>query len=163
MAGCLPGEAVLHMKQLTLFSMICHLPGNPLNSHARKVLISSPSSARSWFQQIRDLCLRYALDLPLHLLDYPPIKSIFKRQVREAVTLCWQNIIIDEASKLPSLHLFVALNYSLKAPHPLWTAAGSNPYECHKSTVLARMISGRYRTEYLVCQQEWFLVFDQLS
>jgi hypothetical protein len=42
MAGSLPGEAILHMKQLTLFSMICRLPGDPLHAHAHYVLTCSP-------------------------------------------------------------------------------------------------------------------------
>ena len=29
LAGCLPGEAILHLKQLTLFMMVCHLPPRP--------------------------------------------------------------------------------------------------------------------------------------
>ena len=149
MAGCLPGEALLHMKQLTLFSMICHLPSDPLNSHARTVLVSASSTAKSWFQQIRELCLKYSLEHPLYLLDNPPVRTSFKKLVKEAVVSYWENILREEASKLPSLEFFVPGNHSLQYPHPLWTTAGSNIFECHKSTVLAKMISGRYRTEYL--------------
>ena len=49
MAGSLPGEAILHIKQLTLFNMICHLPSDPLHLHGKYVLLTSPPSARSWF------------------------------------------------------------------------------------------------------------------
>ena len=38
---------------------------------------------------------------------------------------------------------------SLNSPHPIWSSAKSNPYEVTKSVVQARMLSGRYRTEYL--------------
>ena len=31
----------------------------------------------------------------------------------------------------------------------MWNTAASNPFECSKSTVLARMVSGRYRTDML--------------
>ena len=149
MAGSLPGEAILNLKQLTLFLMICHLPEDPLNTHARSVLISASSTARSWFLQIRQLCLMYHLDHPLHLLHNPPAKTVFKRLAKQAVCDYWENTLKEEASNLPSLHLFVASNCSLQSTHPIWTAAGSNSYECHKSTVLARMVSGRYRTDYL--------------
>ena len=57
LAGCLPGEVILHQKQFTLFLIICHLPENPLNAHARQVLVSGKASSKSWFQQIRSLCL----------------------------------------------------------------------------------------------------------
>ena len=42
------------------------------------------------------------------------------------------------------------MNYTLKETHLIWTSTGSNPFECHKAVVLARMVSGRYRTEKLV-------------
>ena len=36
----------------------------------------------------------------------------------------------------------------LSTPHPIWTSAGS-PYEVGKAFIAARMLSGRYRTDYL--------------
>ena len=149
LGGCLPGEAILHQKQLTLFLMICHLPTDPLYLHAKQVLLSAPVSAKSWFQQIRKICLQYGLEHPLTLLDSPPPKAIFKRLVKELVTTYWENVLRDEAANLPSLHYFVAENWSLRSPHPIWSTAGSNSYECRKTSVLAKMISGRFRTEYL--------------
>ena len=38
---------------------------------------------------------------------------------------------------------------SLSQPHPIWTTAGSNPYEVSKAIQQARFLSGRYRTENL--------------
>ena len=38
---------------------------------------------------------------------------------------------------------------SLATTHPIWTSAGSSPYEIRKATVQARMLSGRYRTCWL--------------
>ena len=69
MAGSLPGEAILHMRQLTLFAMICRLPGDPLHAHARYVLSCLPQAAKSWFHQVRNICLLYSLPHPLALLD----------------------------------------------------------------------------------------------
>ena len=50
---------------------------------------------------------------------------------------------------LDSLSHLTPSFYSLKYPHPIWTTAASHPYECSKSTTLAVMMSGRYRTDYL--------------
>ena len=44
---------------------------------------------------------------------------------------------------------------SLTRPHSLWTSCGSNPFECHKATIAARMLSGRYLTDRL--QRHWTL------
>ena len=123
LAGCLPGEAVLHLKQLSLFMMICHLPQDPLNIHAKHVLLTSKPSANSWFQQIRSLCLLYGLAHPLHLLDCPPTKVSFKRQVKEHVTTYWENNFKDEAARLSSMNYFVANACSLRVPHNVWLTA----------------------------------------
>ena len=47
LAGRLPGEALLHLKQLTLFGMICHLPGNILHTIAIQLLTTSSQSSRN--------------------------------------------------------------------------------------------------------------------
>ena len=38
---------------------------------------------------------------------------------------------------------------SLIKPHPLWTTAQSNPFEINKSIVVAELLSGRYRSDWL--------------
>ena len=85
MAGSLPGEGVLHLRQLSLFSMICRLPHDPLHAHARYVLTRLQTSAKSWFLHVRDLCLQYSLPHPLHLLQDPSSKQSFKTMAKNAV------------------------------------------------------------------------------
>lgn len=149
LAGSLPGEAILHQRQLGLFSMICHLKGDPLQLHAKYVLTSASQSAQSWFQQIRKLCLKYQLPHPLILLENPPKKESFKKLVKTKITEYWQHTLVSEIESLSSLQHFNPHYHSLLTPHPVWTTAGSSSYECNKSVILGRMISGRYRTESL--------------
>ena len=66
-AGKLPGTAILHLRQLSLFGMICRLEGDPLHRLAVQVLLTSVCKY-SWFVQIRELLLLYQLPHPLHLL-----------------------------------------------------------------------------------------------
>ena len=149
LAGSLPGEAIFHSRQLSLFSMICNLPQDPLHTHARYILSEAPPSAKSWFQQVRDLCSQYGLPHPLQLLENPPSKKWFKGQVKLKILQYWQDVLRAEARPLSSLQYFKPDFYSLSRPHYIWTSAASNPFECSKCTVLAKMVSGRYRTEKL--------------
>ena len=151
LAGSLPGEAILHMRQLSLLSMICHLPDDPLHQHAKYTLSTLPPSSLSWFHQVRDLCLQYNLPHPLVLLDQPVPKNKFKKLVKLRVAEHWQQVLSTECSSpsLTSLQYFDPHKASLLHPHPLWTSSAGNSFECSKSTVLARMVSGRYRTEAL--------------
>ena len=149
MAGTLPGEAILHTKQLTLYGMICRLTKDPLNAHARQVLSFSPNSARSWFQQVRDLCLKYSLPHPLALLDTPPAKSAYKALVKKSIYEYWVTVLTTEANGLKSLVYFHPTQFNINQPALVWLASRGNSFECSKSTVIAKMISGRFRSEDL--------------
>ena len=150
MAGSLPGEAILHSRQLTLFSIISKLPCNdPLRAHAHYALTESPPSARSWFHQVRHLCLQYSLPDPLHLLLNPPTRLAFKTMVKTNVNKYWENLLRQETLQLSSLIFFQTSRLSLRQPSILWLLAGSNSYEVSKSLVVARMISGRYKSDFL--------------
>ena len=42
---------------------------------------------------------------------------------------------------------------SLVRPHPILSSCGSNPFECHKASIVVKMFSGRYLTDHL--QRHW--------
>ena len=134
---------------MSLFYMICHLRDDPLNKHAQYVILYLQKSCRSWFLQVRDICLQYGLLHPLQLLENPLSKQKLKCLVKTRITGYWEQLLSFEAFKLDSLSHFNPLGHSLTSPHPLWITAGSSAHEVHKSTILAQMISGRYRTESL--------------
>ena len=85
----------------------------------------------------------------MQLLDEPVPKEAFKNEVKLKVVEYWQSLLRIEASPLGSLKYFKPELYSLTKAHYMWTTAASKPFECSKSTILSRMISGRYRTEML--------------
>ena len=113
------------------------------------MLTCSPRSAKSWFQQVRDICLQYSLPHPLELLQHPLTKHRFKTLVKRQVTDYWEKILRSETIGLTSLIFFNTLHLSLHQPSLLWLSAGSNSFECAKSLVVGKMVSGRYRSDYL--------------
>ena len=144
LAGSLPGEAVFHQKQLTLFGMICRLPGNILHEIAVQLLTVESQTSKSWFSDIRVLCFTYSLPHPLLLLREPPSKEQFKHLVKYNVTNFWQDKMHAHCDTLSSLRYFHPQYMSLQRPHPMWASATSS-YHINKCVVTARMISGRYR------------------
>ena len=104
-AGSLPATAILHLKQISLFSMICRLEGDPLNQLAWQVL-HKYQSPQSWFVQVRNLFLQYHLPHPLLLLQNPPDKEAFKKLAKAKVVDFWERKLRAEASFLPSLSYF---------------------------------------------------------
>ena len=79
MAGSLPCRVFLHLRQISLFVMICHLPGDPLYRRGKHVLSNNPCKSKSWFSQLRGTFLLYGLPHPLSLLQTPPNRPAFKK------------------------------------------------------------------------------------
>ena len=147
MGGSLGATAIVHMKQLSLYGMICRLPENILNRIAAHKLYTEPDNSSSWFVEIRHLCQQYALPTPLFLLAHPPPKQTFKSLVKKKNVDYWQKKYRTEALK-PSLQYFKPQFMSLLRPHPLWTTCQSNSFEVNKSIAVARLLSGQYRSDW---------------
>ena len=150
LGGSLPLSALLHIDQLSLLGMISRLgPSSILHKLGCSTLSHAKPSSRSWFLQVRDISSQYSLPDPLAILNSPPTKSAFKRTVKSKIIDYWEKKLRLEASKLDSLAYFKPKFYSLSKPHPIWTSAGSNPYEVQKACIQAKMLSGRFRTCWL--------------
>ena len=153
LAGSLPAQAVLHLRQFSLFSMICRLQdgGSVLANLARHMLATAKPSAKSWFTQIQNLCLQYSLPHPITFLDKPPTKVSFKNLVKSRVTNYWEQKLRAEAAFLQqdSLRYFFPTYMSLSSAHPLFSLCAGSPYETSKAVLQARYLSGRGRVESL--------------
>ena len=147
LAGSLPVLALLHLRQLSLFNMICHLEGNILQVLAKEALVSAKVSARSWFHDIRNLCVQYELPHPLKLLENPFPKNLFKKLCKEKVTEFWHYKLSSKVASLSSLTYLQPRYLSLCSPHPMWTSLDDNPYQARAACIQALFLSGRYRTE----------------
>ena len=148
LAGTRPLPAHLHLRKLSLFGMICRLQGNVLHSIGRIMLTDCKPAAKTWFQDIRDICVQYALPHPLDLLNNPPPKLHFKKLCKEQVHLYWREKLTS-MSDIPSLKFLITPFLSLLKPHPIWTSLDGNPYQAKAAKVQALFLSGRYRTERL--------------
>ena len=149
MSGSLPGLAILHQRQLSLFGMICRLPDNILFEIAVERFSSASTNKGSWFGEIRTLCLKYHLPHPYDLLNSNYSKEKFKKMLKSNIINYWERRLREDSVKLDSLKYFDPRFMSLTNPHPIWTSAKDNPYEVSKAVIQVRMLSGRYRTEYL--------------
>ena len=150
LAGCLPGAALVHLRQMSIFGMVCRLKDNVLNKHAINLFSFSIISSGSWFHQIRQWCLLYGLPHPSTLLANPLSKPAFKRLVKSKITDYWEVKLRQEVASLQSLTYFTPSYMSLSSAHPVWTTAGYSPAKVAMATIQAIMISGRYRCDSLV-------------
>ena len=141
LAGSLPGTALLHLKQLSLFGMICRLRNSTLYKHAVNIFHSRTISQHSWFHQIREYCLMYKLPHPSVLITSPLPKAQFKKLIKSHVMDYWEQTLRTEAGPLTSLTFFKPSFMSLNRIHPIWSTAGSSPSKVIMATIQARMVS----------------------
>ena len=136
-----------------MFGMLARQDDTILQTHGKSVLTSARTTASSWVQNIRDICLLYQLPHPLELLDQPLPKKKFNNLVKAKVTDHWELKIRSKAAALTSAPYFKPKCMSLIRTHPIWSSCGPNPFECHKAVITTRMLSGRYLTDKL--QRHW--------
>ena len=121
---------------------------NILYQHGVHVLHHSIKN--SWFTQVRNLSQQYSLPDPLQIMISPPPKILYKSNVKTAISSFWRNSLISEAESLPSLRYmklsFLPLGHGA---HPLWWTCSSSSSAVRAATVMAKMLSGRYRSCWL--------------
>ena len=143
----MPLPALLDMRCLSLLNIISQLgPSHILHRIGRSILSDTKPCRFLWFSKIRETCSKYSLPDPLSILNNPPRKQVLKKLIKSKVMEFWEANLRLTSSSLPSLEFFKCQFYSLSKPHPIWTSAGSNPYEVERAICQARMLSGRYRT-----------------
>ena len=153
LGGGLPGTALVHLKQFSIFGMICRLKDSELHKYGLQVLTSSRSSLNSWFQQIRSLCLLYQLPHPTSLLQDPCSKGKINKLVKTRIIDYWEQKLRMEAAELTSIPFFKPEYMFLSSVHPIWTSCGSSSFKSRKAVTACRMISGHYLTDKL--QRHW--------
>ena len=149
LAGTLPAPAHLHLRQLSILGMVSRLEKNLLKTLGMETLMGARPSNKSWFQNVRDLCLMYCLPHPINLLKHPLPKAKFNNLCRQKVFQYWHSKLSQEVALLPSLQYLVPQFLQLSHPHPLWSSLDGNPYQTKAACIQALFLSGRYRTERL--------------
>ena len=84
--------------------------------------------------------------VPLNLLSAN--QNLFRKHLKLSVAKFWEDGLRQESLALQSIKHFDVYLCNLSHPHWIWTTAGNSSYEVRKACILARMVSGRYRTDY---------------
>jgi hypothetical protein len=130
--------------------MIARLgPDNILQRHG--IYLLHHGVPASWFAQVRQLCTLYGLPDPLLTLTSPPASvAAWKTANKTAVRAYWHAKLVADAAALPSLCFLRPAFLPLgRGAHPLWRTCGASPTAVRAATVQARMLSGRYRTDWM--------------
>ena len=147
LTGLLPFVAYLHLRMLTLLGQVCRLNegNNILARQARTVFSTTSPSSKSWFWQLRDICILYNLPHPLDFLELKYSKTTFKKLTKLAVITYNTDKFKTDATNLRSLKYFKFDKIGIRSVHPIFSTCGSNPYEIDKAVWQSRLLSGMYK------------------
>ena len=96
---------------------------------------------------------KYHLPDPLILLSNPPTKQELKCLVVSKVTEFWHSKLFSEASQKSSLQFLKCQFLPLKhRTHPIWRSCRGSRTAIRSAIIQAKMLSGRYRTDYLTAK-----------
>ena len=141
--GCLPAEGLIHRKMLTLLMSILSRPGTPEHDVMIRQLCTKDLSSNSWTVQARLALDRYGLPPALQLAANPPELSIWKRDVKKAITKYWESTLKQQSSIMSSLSYLNMQMCGVVEGHPVWET-GTDPRQVPMATIRAAILTGRY-------------------
>ena len=104
----------------------------------------------SWFTSLKELSIRYSLPEPLQLLCQPLPKLKYKNLIRSKILQYSHHILVQQTKAKKSLKFlrpeFIPLG---SGPHPIFLSCGNSSSATQAATVVAEILSGRYRDDYL--------------
>ena len=108
------------------------------------------ASTFSWFHVLRELSKKYFLPDPLLILCNPPPKFLLKKLVRKKILDFFHKQIIEATRSKSSLKFLRSEYIPLgSGPHPMWLSFGSSSSAVQAATIVAQIISGKYKDDYL--------------
>ena len=99
-----------------------------------------------WSGLARRTAAIYNLLDPLELFQNPWSSDRWSQHTKNEVIRYWTTLLRNDVASLPSLDMLDTSRLDLTAPHPIWTAAGSNPVSVRKATVVTWLLLNVYRT-----------------
>ena len=81
----------------------------------------------------------------------PLSKKEFNSLIKKNITTHWYEKLCQHVKNLPSLKFLCCAFLPLGgSPHLIWTTCGSSPSAVRSASVQAQLLSGRYRSDYLM-------------
>ena len=131
LTGTTPIEANIDTQVLNLFIRILNLREAKEKYILQRQLALKDLDSLSWTQRVRKTLHKYHLPSAFDLLENPPYKSHWKRQVHHAVATFWTHRVTQQAEEKKTLNLLNPYTYTIGSLNPIWNAV-----ETHRHDIL---------------------------
>ncbi|CAG2213828.1 unnamed protein product [Mytilus edulis] len=144
----LPIEAEIHLKALTLFGNITRANKTSVEWRlAERQLQLKTHTSKSWFIQIKKICLKYDLPDCQNFLTYPLGKFQWKKLITRKIYTYWREKINENSEGYSSLQ-HIACAYKIKTIHPILTTNTSNCRDINRIPIRTK-----WQQEITYCNQ----------
>ncbi len=144
LSGIPPVQYEIHRQALGFLGSIARKKSSVENDVARRQLIMKTLKSPSWFNYIKDTCLKYDLPSPNEILDNKTTKLKWKSQVKTAVNSYWTKRIIREAVQYPTLRYLNLENFSIGKPHTIIRHSSTFKRDVIKCATKLHLVTGTY-------------------
>ena len=144
LTGTTPIEAYIDSQVLNLFIRILNLGEAKEKDILQRQLALKDLDSLSWTQKVRKTLHKYHLPSAFDLLEKPPYKSHWKRQVHHAIATFWTHRLTQQAEEKKTLSLLNPYTYTLGSLHPVWNAVETHRHDILQGQIKARILVGRY-------------------
>jgi hypothetical protein len=144
--GCLPVEAEIDRRKLTLFCTIARDKDSKLARIAERQLVMKDLNSKSWYVEIVELMYKYGLPSPHDILANPPSKGAWKTIVTKAINYYWGAKLKSRAVNMTSLKYLTTNNiqHSNLETHPIWTNTNLSLRDIQRACYQIKMATGTY-------------------
>ncbi len=137
-------ECEIHRQALGFLGSIARKDSSIENSVARRQLIMKTVKSPSWFNHMKNVCIKYDLPSPSEILATKPPKTKWKLQVKDAVTSYWTKRIIREAIQYPSLKYLNLEVFTIGKPHTIIRHSSIFQRDVIKCATKLLLVTGTY-------------------
>ncbi|CAC5405005.1 unnamed protein product [Mytilus coruscus] len=144
LSGMLSIEAEIHLKALTLFGNITRANKTSVECRlAERQLQLKSHSSKSWFIEIKKICLKYNLPDCQKFLINPLGKFQWKNLITRKIYTYWSEKINDKSEGYSSLQHITGA-YKIKTIHPILTTNTSNCRDFIRIPIRTKVATGNY-------------------
>jgi hypothetical protein len=147
LSGVLPLQAEIDKRILSTFGRIIRDRNSAEFNVINRQINLKGLGTNSWTAKVKTLTHKYQLPSVYTLIDNPPTKVPWKKEVRVAVVKYHTNNLKSEMMKQSSTRHINPDACSLVRAHPVWRYTGSNTREITRATVKAKLLIGSYNLE----------------
>lgn len=144
LSGLLPIEAVIELQALSMFGNITRSDRNSVEWRlAERQLAIKDHNSKSWFIEIKKICIKYEITDCQQYIFTPLMKSEWKTMTKKKVYQYWNRLVNEESKSYPSLK-WIMNCYKIGIVHPILRTKTASVVDIARIPLQVKIATGTY-------------------